>query len=204
MSTENSDDLDRLRRAALTIRTLRASVAELKAAATRPVAVVGMACRFPGAADVEQFWELVRHGRSAIGEVPAGRWDTPPVDAQGRPWRARGGFLPDLDGFDHHFFNVSPREARQMDPQQRLLLEVSWHALESSGRDPRTLAGTRTGVFVGIAESEYARLAERQGAGSAAMYGVTGNACSVAGDGSRTTWVCAAPTSPSTPRVRRR
>ncbi|KWV34407.1 type I polyketide synthase [Micromonospora rifamycinica] len=181
MSTENSDDLDRLRRAAQTIRTLRASVAELKAAATRPVAVVGMACRFPGAADVEQFWELVRHGRSAIGEVPAGRWDTPPVDAQGRPWRARGGFLPDLDGFDHHFFNVSPREARQMDPQQRLLLEVSWHALESSGRDPRTLAGTRTGVFVGIAESEYARLAERQGAGSAAMYGVTGNACSVAG-----------------------
>ncbi|WP_412753436.1 aminotransferase class III-fold pyridoxal phosphate-dependent enzyme [Krasilnikovia sp. M28-CT-15] len=179
--TETSDDLERLRKAARTIRTLRSSVAELQGAATRPIAVVGMACRFPGAATIEQFWRLVREGRSAIDDVPAGRWDTPPVDAQGRPWRARGGFLPDLDAFDHTFFNVSPREARQMDPQQRLLLEVSWHALESSGRDPRTLTDTRTGVFVGIAESEYARLAEHRGADTTAMYGLTGNACSVAG-----------------------
>jgi len=180
--TETSDDLERLRRAAQTIRTLRSSITELRGAATRPIAVVGMACRFPGAETIDQFWRLLRDGRTAIGDVPVGRWDTLPRDSQGRTWRARGGFLPDLDAFDHAFFNISPREARQMDPQQRLLLEVSWQAVESSGRDPRTLTGTRTGVFVGIAESEYARRAERQGADiPSSMYGVTGNACSVAG-----------------------
>ncbi|HXM55451.1 MAG TPA: type I polyketide synthase, partial [Candidatus Dormibacteraeota bacterium] len=118
----------------------------------RPLAIVGMAARVPGARDLAGFWDLLEAGRDAITEVPAGRWSVQGAPAQTR-W---GGFLDDVDAFDAEFFGISPREADGMDPQQRILLETAWTALEDAGIDPRSLAGSETGVFVGISNSEYA------------------------------------------------
>ncbi|HLJ24240.1 MAG TPA: SDR family NAD(P)-dependent oxidoreductase [Candidatus Acidoferrales bacterium] len=128
-----------------------------------PVAIVGMGCRFPGAAGLEEFWTLLRDGVDAITEIPRERWD---VDALYDPLPGTlarmstrwGGFLPGLDRFDPHFFGISPREAAAMDPQQRLLLEVTWEALENAGQPPDKLAGTRTGVFVGIGGFDYSNV----------------------------------------------
>ncbi|TDB91902.1 acyltransferase domain-containing protein [Actinomadura sp. KC216] len=134
--------------------------------AAEPIAVVGMACRFPGGADSpEAFWNLLVEGRDAVTEVPADRWDT----AQ------RGGFLRDVSGFDAAFFGISPREAEAMDPQQRMLLETAWEALERAGIGPGSLAGSRTGVFAGIYHTDYQQLSTEIDA-----YSSTGNAHSVA------------------------
>lgn len=112
-----------------------------------PVAIVGIGCRFPGAAGPEAFWSLLAAGVDAVTER-ASRTGT------GRT----GGFLDGVDLFDAAFFGISPREAVHMDPQQRLLLEASWEALEDAGCDPRSLAGTRTGVFIGISSPDYGYL----------------------------------------------
>jgi acyl transferase domain-containing protein/NADPH:quinone reductase-like Zn-dependent oxidoreductase/acyl carrier protein len=122
-----------------------------------------LACRFPGAADLEEFWSLLKAGRDAVGEIPDDRWD---VDAYFHPDPAKpgmmytraGGFVADIDKFDAGFFGISPREARRIDPQQRLLLELTWEALESAGIVPETLAGSQSGVFVGISLSDYAAM----------------------------------------------
>ncbi|MEU0848257.1 acyltransferase domain-containing protein [Streptomyces flaveolus] len=118
------------------------------------IAVVGMGCRFPGAADVGRFWELLRRGEDAVGPLPADRPALEEWSAGAAPPYA--GTVPDLLSFDPAFFGISPREARLMDPQQRLLLHVVWEALESSGIRPSTLAGTATGVYVGQATGDYA------------------------------------------------
>ena len=96
-----------------------------------PIAVVGLACRLPGAGDPAAFWDCLRHGRSAVGPTPAGRW--PGADAAARPALGFGAFLDDVEGFDAGFFGISPREAAAMDPQQRLMLELAWEALEDAG-----------------------------------------------------------------------
>lgn len=132
------------------------------------VAIVGLACRLPGAPDQEAYWRLLLSGGNAITEVPADRWDLdayydPDPDAPGKMATRWGGFLENIDCFDAAFFGISPREAREMDPQQRLLLELSWHALQDAGLDPSGLAGSRTGVYVGISTSDYAHLLARQG-----------------------------------------
>ena len=150
----------------------RAVVTE--SAATDPIAIVGIACRFPGAENVEAFWRLLRDGVDAITEVPPGRWET---GLHG--FASRGGFLKQVDGFDAHFFGISPREAAQIDPQQRLLLEVAWEALEDAGYAPDRLSGTRTGVFVGISNSDYALLQFNADA-SPDAYAGTGSALSIA------------------------
>ncbi|GAA4670335.1 hypothetical protein GCM10023347_25150 [Streptomyces chumphonensis] len=113
----------------------------------RPVAVIGMAARLPGCPDLDTYWRQLLDGRDLVGPAPAGRFtrDAP-----------RGGFLDDILAFDAEFFGVPPREARLMDPQQRLFLEAAWHALEDALLDPRGLAGSRTGVFVGATLSDYA------------------------------------------------
>lgn len=119
-----------------------------------PIAIVGIGCRFPGAEDPEAFWQLLRDGVDAVGEIPSSRWDSNAYESNTR-W---GGLLTEVDRFDPHFFGISPREAVHMDPQQRLLLEVAWEALEDAALSPSHLGGSRSGVFVGISTGDYARL----------------------------------------------
>ena len=132
--------------------------------AHQPIAIVGMGCRFPGGADgAASFWELLRDGREAISEVPADRWniDTyydPDPAKQGKMVSRFGGFLRDIDKFDAAFFGIAPREAAMMDPQQRLLLEVTWQALESGAIAPRSLSGSSTGIYLGIASGDYGQM----------------------------------------------
>src|SRR5215469_5105966 len=130
------------------------------------VAIVGMACRFPGGAETpEKFWQLLESGKEAITEFPADRFGSANVfesdpDAPGKTYLRRGGVLPSIDGFDAAFFRISPREAARMDPQQRLFLELSWEALEDAGIPPASLRGSRTAVYAGVHASGYAHVAE--------------------------------------------
>ncbi|MER7362364.1 beta-ketoacyl synthase N-terminal-like domain-containing protein [Nonomuraea wenchangensis] len=136
---------------------------EVGGTAGEPVAVIGVGCRFPGAHGPEAYWKLLIDGRDAVGEVPEGRWEAFD-DGSARTREAlagvtrHGGFLADVAGFDAAFFGISPGEAAAMDPQQRLLLETAWEALEHAGHAPRTLAGSRTGVYAGLSGTEYAHL----------------------------------------------
>ncbi|SFB44201.1 phthiocerol/phenolphthiocerol synthesis type-I polyketide synthase D [Amycolatopsis marina] len=127
-------------------------------ASGEPVAVVGVGCRFPGAPNAAEFWRLLRSGTSAIGEIPAGRWEqfAGGQDLSGLPRGA--GVLEDIAGFDADFFGITPREAEVMDPQQRVLLEVAWEALADAAIPPTSLHGTGTGVFVGLSATEYSGL----------------------------------------------
>ncbi|MFF2331573.1 beta-ketoacyl synthase N-terminal-like domain-containing protein, partial [Streptomyces sp. NPDC058103] len=130
------------------------------------IAVVGLACRFPGAPDPRAYWELLRAGGDAVTDIPHDRWDTqgmPDPPTPGRVNAGRGGFLDQVDRFDAEFFSISPREAAAMDPQQRLMLELSWEALESAGVLPEHLRDTRTGVFAGVMWEDYAKLSQRHG-----------------------------------------
>ena len=130
---------------------------------SEPIAIIGMGCKFPGASGLDEFWTLLRDGVDAISEIPRDRWDVsalydPLPGTAGKMSTRWGGFLPDIDQFDPHFFGISPREASSMDPQQRVLLEVTWEALENAGQPPDRLAGTRTGVFVGIGGFDYSNV----------------------------------------------
>ncbi len=127
-----------------------------------PIAVIGIDCRFPGAPDKDAFWRLMMDGVVTDTDVPSQRWD---VDAyyrrDGAPGSMntrRGHFIDDVDAFDNDFFGIAPIEAAALDPQQRLLLQSSWRAIEDAGIDPRALAGTATGVFVGVMSSEWSSL----------------------------------------------
>ncbi|MFF3411819.1 type I polyketide synthase, partial [Streptomyces sp. NPDC002742] len=143
------------------------------------IAVIGLACRLPGAADPAAFWRLLSEGADAITDVPPDRWDGAAVgdadpSAPGRTDIRRGGFLDRIGHFDAGFFGVSPKEAAAMDPQQRLVLELVWEALEDAHVRAGTLRSTRTGVFVGAIWDDYATLHHRSGLTAISPHTVTG------------------------------
>ncbi|MGO9350965.1 MAG: SDR family NAD(P)-dependent oxidoreductase [Mycobacterium sp.] len=154
------------------------------ATADEPIAIIGIGCRFPGADGPAAFWRLLSDGVDAIREIPPDRWDADAFyDADpsvpGTSVTRRAGFVPGIDKFDFQFFGISPRESAQMDPQQRLILEVAWEALEDAGQVPERLAGSDTGVFVGISTTDYANLRAGQ-LQLVDAYTGTGNALSIA------------------------
>ncbi len=128
-----------------------------------PVAIVGMACRFPGGADApEQLWDLLCRGADAVRDIPTDRWPAdawfdPDLSAVGKTITKRAAFLERIDGFDADYFGVLPREAQRMDPQQRLFLEVAIDALDDAGLSRERLRGSRTGVFVASYHNDYAQ-----------------------------------------------
>ena len=148
-----------------------------------PIALVGMACRLPGADGAEAFWQLLDEGRDAITEVPAARWDAQAIASaepgqSGRSCSRWGGFIEGIEQFDAAFFGISAREADAMDPQQRLLLQTCWHALEDAGLRAESLVGSDTGVFIGAMTHDYQLLQLRQGQPLDAYFG-TGNQASI-------------------------
>ncbi|MER5556437.1 type I polyketide synthase [Streptomyces sp. NPDC002793] len=143
-----------LKKVTTDLKRTRERLREIESAGTEPIAIVGMACRFPGGIDSpEEFWRVLSAGEDIVGAFPDDRgWDPGRLGAD---VHREGGFLADPGGFDAPFFGISPREALAMDPQQRLLLEVTWEALERAGIDPAILRGTDAGVFVGLADQKY-------------------------------------------------
>ena len=165
--------------------TVPAQGAERAVRADEPVAIIGIGCRLPGGGNgPRSFWTLLENRQDAISEVPGDRWDVDDFfdDDPATPGKSAtrwGGFLDQVDEFDPQFFGISPREAAQMDPQQRLLAEVTWEAVDDAGLRGEQLAGSSTGVFIGISTSDYAHLALNDLTKIDAFTG-TGNALSIA------------------------
>ena len=149
--------------ALLKIKHLQGELDAVSQKQTEPIAVVGMACRFPGNSNTpEQYWQMLAQGVDAVRPMPSDRraffcraGELPPC---------YGGFMERIDTFDPGFFRISPREARIIDPQQRLLLETSWEAMESAALAPDALFNSRTGVFIGLCNFEYAVYLSHQSA----------------------------------------
>jgi polyketide synthase 5 len=150
-----------------------------------PVAVIGMSCRLPGGIDSpEQLWEALLRGDDLVTEIPAGRWDAeeyydPEPGVPGRSVSKWGAFLDDVAAFDAGFFGITEREATAIDPQHRLLLETAWEAVEQAGLNPATVAGSQTGVFMGLTHNDYAYTAADTQA-LEGPYGFTGTSFSLA------------------------
>lgn len=150
-----------------------------------PVAVIGMSCRLPGGIDSpEQLWDALLKGDDFVTEIPLGRWDSdeyydPEPGVPGRSVSKWGAFLDDASAFDHDFFGITEREATAIDPQHRVLLETAWEAVEHAGLNPAAIAGSKTGVFMGLTHNDYAYLAADTRA-LEGPYGFTGTSFSLA------------------------
>lgn len=164
MQRPAEEPMSAVKRALVEIRDLRSRLARAKAAQSEPIAIIGMGLRFPGGArDADSFARLLWSGTDAIGDIPADRWSTEELyaedpDTPGKMITRHGGFIDQVDQFDADFFGISPREAASMDPQQRLVLEIGWEALENAGHAPASLAGSKTGIYFGICNSDYGRV----------------------------------------------
>lgn len=145
-------ELSPTKKALLALKQMQSKLEALENAKHEPIAVVGMGCRFPGADNPEEFWQLLHNGKDAITTVPQQRWN---IDLDAEICPRYGGFVPNLKEFDPVFFRIAPREAASVDPQQRLLLEVSWEALENAAIPADQIQGSQTGVFVGVAAVDY-------------------------------------------------
>lgn len=188
MTTDNIDK-SLLKRAFLKIEELESLLNEQKHSRNEPIAVVGIGCRFPGSVNnPESFWKLLMDGTDAVCAVPPDRLNIKEFNSQIKNTASAGiyvdsgGFLDnDISRFDPQFFGISEREAKALDPQQRLLLETAWEALEHAGQNPEELSGTQTGIFIGLASSDYERLVINQHNPSEFnLYYLTGNAFSAA------------------------
>ncbi|KTD42529.1 SDR family NAD(P)-dependent oxidoreductase [Legionella oakridgensis] len=147
-----------------------------------PIAVIGMSCRFPKAANIDEFLSLLAHGESGMADIPLERWDNdkyydPERDALGRLYIKQLGLIDDIKNFDAEFFNISPREAKFMSPQLRVFLETSFHAIENANLALDVIKDSKTGVFVGVGTNEYPRVLANQGVGldDLNIYFATGN-----------------------------
>lgn len=148
-------------RLAVAVRDVRSRIEGVDVLGSEPLAVIGIACRFPGGVgDPQRYWQLICDRGDAVRGIPGDRFDADAFDGKdGRAFMAthQGAFLDEIDRFDGQFFGISPREAALMDPQQRMLLEVSWEALEDAGQVPERLRGSATGVFIGAYSHDYLR-----------------------------------------------
>lgn len=180
--TNNPDPNDRkalLKNALLALDEMQARLDAVEYSRMEPIAVVGIGCRFPGGANnPEAYWQFLLDGGDAIREVPPGRWNTADYADLNVAWY--GGFLDDIDRFDPQFFGIAPREAASLDPQQRLVLEVGWEALENAGQAPDKLAGSQTGIFIGITTNDYAQLVKQANPTNMDIYSATGTALNAA------------------------
>jgi len=168
------------------IERLERRLEQSEAAKHEPIAIVGAGCRYPGGVETpEDLWRNLRDGVDAVRDVPGDRWDADAYysadrQAPGKMITRRGGFLTQVDRFEPQLFGISPREASTMDPQQRLLLETAYEALESAAIAPDRLAGSQTGVFVGITTSDYGLMQRQMGPESSDVYSATGSALNAA------------------------
>lgn len=159
-------------------------VVSINGNSAEPIAIIGIACRFPGAADPESFWQLLRDGIDSISEIPKDRWQKeafyhPDPAVAGKSVSKWGGFLEHIDQFDPHFFGISPMEAEYMDPQQRLLLELACEALDDAGQVHSHTGGNKTGVFMGISVNEYSHI-QMEDPSVITSHSGTGSALSIA------------------------
>ena len=164
------------------------SIPKHKDIVDEPIAIIGMECRFPGADNVDAFWDLIKNGKDAVSEIPPDRFNSNDYYNAQEPagkmskW---GGFIDNIKMFDAAFFGISPNEAENMDPQQRLLLELTYHALQSAGYSFQELAGSDTGVFIGISHSDYGSMLAKSNINA---YLVTGNSLGISAN--RISYLC--------------
>jgi acyl transferase domain-containing protein/acyl carrier protein len=180
------EDLSPLQRALVALKEMRLRLDAVERDRNEPIAVVGLGCRFPGGVnDAAGFWDMLRDGRDAIREVPRERYDVdalydPTPGTPGRLYSKVGGFVDDVEQFSAEFFHISPREAEVLDPQQRWVLEVGWEAVENAGH-AHDLAGSRTGVFLGVSMTDYGAAIARHTVNDNAYYGSGNTLNGVAG-----------------------